>query len=129
MKNYVIIFGLGAFSYGLIEIIWRGYSHWSMMIAGGLCFVTFSLIETRFKEIHLLYKCILGSTTVTAVELIFGSLFNLKLGLGVWDYSNIPFNFKGQICLLYSVLWGFISALAIPFSAKVLNLLKTEKGE
>ena len=77
MKNYFVLFGLGAFSYGLLEVIWRGYSHWSMMIAGGLCFVAFSLISEKFSGIPLLYKCILGSLTVTATELVFGTGYGL----------------------------------------------------
>ena len=93
MKNYLIIFGLGAFSYGLIEIVWRGYSHWSMMLAGGLCFVAFSVIEQNFSHIHILYKGISGSIIVTVVELVFGTVFNLMLGLDVWNYNNVPFNF------------------------------------
>lgn len=124
LKKYLILFLLGAFAYGLLEVIWRGNSHWSMMIAGGICFIIFSLIAERLKELHFLYKCILGSLAVTAVEFIFGMIFNVFLGLSVWDYSNIPLNLFGQICLLFSVLWGFLCIFAIPFSSfitKVLN--------
>lgn len=123
MKKYFIMFWLGAFSYGLIEIIWRGRSHWSMMLAGGICFIVFALIGSYFRALPLLYKCILGSLAVTATELVFGGIFNLWLELRVWDYSNIPLNFKGQICLLYSVLWGYLSAVAIPFASLVLRRL------
>lgn len=129
MKNYLIIFGLGAFSYGLIEIVWRGYSHWSMMLAGGLCFVAFSVIEQNFSHIHILYKGISGSIIVTVVELVFGTVFNLMLGLDVWNYNNVPFNFLGQVCVLYSVLWGFLSAAAIPFAGKVLDKLDGGRKE
>ncbi|MBQ5911411.1 MAG: hypothetical protein IIW94_05330 [Clostridia bacterium] len=128
MKNYLILFGLGAFSYGLLEVVWRGYSHWSMMIAGGLSFTVFSLISEKLKGIPFLYKCILGSLTVTAIELVFGSVFNLALGLDVWDYSNIPLNLFGQICLLFSVLWGFLCILAIPFSGFVIRILKKSEA-
>lgn len=123
MKNYFIMFGLGAFAYGLLEVIWRGYSHWSMMIAGGLCFIVFSVISQRLRDVHLLYKCILGSLTVTSVELIFGSIFNLTLHMEVWDYSNIPLNLYGQVCLLFSVLWGFLSIVAIPAAGAVMRKL------
>ena len=124
MKNYLVLFGLGAFSYGLLEVIWRGNSHWSMMLAGGICFTAFSFISERLKSVPLLYKCILGSLTITLTELIFGLVFNVGLGLAVWDYSNIPLNLFGQICLLFSVLWGFLSAFAIPFSGIVIKTLK-----
>ncbi len=125
MKNYFVLFGLGAFAYGLLEVLWRGYSHWSMMIAGGVCFVAFSLISQRLSNVHLLYKCILGSLTVTSVELVFGSLFNLTLHMEVWDYSNIPLNLYGQVCLLFSVLWGFLSIAAIPAAGAVTKKLRS----
>ncbi len=125
MKNYLIIFGIGAFFYGLIEVLWRGNSHWTMMIAGGICFIAFTFISEKLSHIHLLYKCILGSLTVTLVELIFGSVFNIALDMRVWNYSHIPLNFHGQICLLFSVLWGLLSLVAIPFSGLVMRKLKT----
>jgi hypothetical protein len=116
MKKLIVLFGIGAFGYGLIEVCWRGYSHWSMMLAGGIIFVIFSFIDQKFSKLHILYKCILGSLTVTLTELVFGSVFNLMLGMKVWDYSKIPLNLSGQICLLFSVLWGFLSFIAIPFA-------------
>lgn len=125
MKNYFIMFGLGAFAYGLLEVIWRGYSHWTMMIAGGICFIVFSVISEKLSHLHLLYKCILGSLTVTGLELVFGGIFNLIFKLQVWDYSNIPLNLFGQICLLFSVLWGFLSSIAIPASGAVIRRLST----
>ena len=115
------MFLFGGFAYGLIEVLWRGYSHWSMVIAGGLSFLAFSVICRM--ELPLLYMCIMGSLTVTAVELVFGLIVNRWLGLGVWDYSEIHFNLFGQICLLFSVLWGFLSLLAVPLSGAVSNLL------
>jgi uncharacterized membrane protein len=128
MKKYIVMFGLGAFAYGLLEVIWRGHSHWSMMIAGGLCFIIFSVIAEKMKGVRLLYKCILGSLTVTVVELLFGSVFNIVLKMNVWDYSNLPFNLYGQICLLFSVLWGFLSLFAVPFSGAVMKRLTNAKG-
>ncbi|MBO5852751.1 MAG: hypothetical protein J6Q74_02960 [Clostridia bacterium] len=129
MKNYIVLFGLGAFAYGLLEVLWRGNSHWTMMIAGGIVFVIFSLIAEKFKGLPLLYKCILGSLTVTVIELVFGVIFNLVLGFNVWDYSHIPINLFGQICLLFSVLWGLLSIVAIPLSYKALSILKrSEEG-
>ena len=119
-----MLFFLGGFAYGLIEVCFRGYSHWSMVIAGGVSFWVFSYIAKT--ELPLLYKCILGSLTVTAVELLFGLILNVWLGQGIWDYSKLHFNLLGQICLLYSVLWGFISLAAIPLAAAASKLI--EKG-
>lgn len=128
MRKFIILFGLGAFAYGTLEVIWRGHTHWSMMIAGGICFCAFSLISARLKGLRLLYKCILGSLAVTVVELLFGCVFNLALGLEVWDYSAIPLNLFGQICLLFSVMWGFLSLAAIPVAGAALKLLAERRN-
>lgn len=127
MKNNLILFLLGAFLYGLVEVVWRGYSHWSMMIAGGLCFIVFARISEKLIGLPLLYKCILGSACITLIEFVFGLIFNLYFKLDVWDYSNLPLNFLGQICLLYSVLWGYLCSLAIPFAGLVKRKLTGKK--
>lgn len=121
---YIITFGIGAFSYGLIEILWRGYTHWSMMIAGGLCLLSFTAISEKFKRFSLFYKCIIGSLVVTSIEFVFGLVFNIILKKNVWDYSDKPFNIFGQVCLLFSVLWGLLCVVAIPLASKINKTLR-----
>lgn len=118
-----ITFGLGAFSYALIEILWRGHTHWSMMIAGGLCFLSFSKIAENCKR-RLWHKCIIGSICVTVIEFVFGVIFNIILKKDVWDYSDKPFNLFGQVCLLFSVLWGLLGIVGIPLAGGVRRTLK-----
>ena len=55
----------------------------------------------------------LGACLVTVLELITGLIVNRWLGLQVWDYSGLPMNFLGQICLYYFVLWIPLSAAAV----------------
>ncbi len=117
------LFLIGAFGYSIIELLWRGRTHWSMMLAGGISFFLFAIIEKRFSHLPRLYRCIFGSAAVTVIELIFGLIFNVYLRIGVWDYSKIPFNFMGQICVLYSVLWGFLCIPVMPLARKVYMLL------
>lgn len=104
-----VIFGTGAIGYGLIELIWRGYTHPTMLAAGGVCLLSLGHINRQMKAQPMLYKMIAGSAAITSVELAIGSICNLGMGMKIWDYSNIPFNFKGQICLLFSVMWAIIS--------------------
>lgn len=126
--THCIVFGLGAFLYCLLEILWRGRTHWSMFVAGGLCFLSIGGIARRFKRACLLYKCILGSIIITTVEFVFGCIFNLWMRLNVWDYSRIPFNIGGQVCLLYSVLWGCLCSIVIPLAERLYSsLLKVDK--
>ena len=91
-----------------------------MMIAGGLCFVIFSLVAGWLRGRSILIKAVVCAIGVTAVEFIFGVIFNLWLGLGVWDYSSMPMNILGQICLPFTLLWGGIAILFLPL-AEVIN--------
>ncbi len=119
IKTELILFSLGACGYGLIEILWRGHTHWSMLTAGGLSFCGLSSIAEKFKNASHFIKAVLGGTLITAIELIFGIVFNLILRKNVWDYSKIPFNLGGQICALYSFFWVVLSFFAVPLASAV----------
>ncbi len=74
----------------------------------------FSLVAEKCKKRTLVYKASLCALGVTAVEFIFGVVFNVLLKMNVWDYSNLPFNILGQVCLLYTLLWGVLCAIFLP---------------
>ena len=120
MKKYAIFFATGAVGYAAIEVIWRGHTHWTMVIAGGVCFIVFSLVEEFFSERGMLFKAMLCALGVTAVEFIFGVVFNLIFGMGIWDYSNMPLNILGQICPVFSLMWAGIAIAFLPL-ARVIN--------
>lgn len=119
------IFLIGGLLYNLIEIIWRGYTHWSMFLVGGLCFQLIGCIHTALRRWGLFLRCVLCSLAVTAVEFASGCLFNLKLQMNVWDYSGFPLNILGQVCLLYTILWGLLSIVAIPVYWYAYTFLET----
>lgn len=110
----LILFSLGGIAYLIIELLWRGYSHWSMFVLGGLCFVAIGALNEHFTfEIPLILQMFFGAFLVTALEFAFGCVLNLWLNLNVWDYSNLPYNILGQICLPYSLLWIIMSLVCI----------------
>ena len=109
LRELAGLFLVGAVGYSLLELLWRGYTHWTMGVTGGLCFSTLYRVSRRIKKWRLPSKCALGSAIITGYELVVGWLVNLKLGWGVWDYSQLPFHFQGQICLSYSLLWFLLS--------------------
>lgn len=121
---WFMIFSIGAVGYGLLEILWRGYTHWSMLMAGGICFSFFAKLSEKLKNTGILLKAAVGSAFITSVEFIFGVIFNIILKKDVWDYSRLPFNIGGQICLLYSFLWGLVSSVCIPFAAFIKKRIK-----
>ena len=100
----------GGLIYYLIEILFRGYSHYSMFLCGGIIFYCISLFNRRyFCSLHVITRAIIAAFIITLIELLFGILFNLYLHMQVWDYSNQYYNYKGQICLTFSILWFFLS--------------------
>lgn len=105
---------IGGMTYVLIELAWRGYSHISMFILGALCFVLLGGINEFLPlELGFVWQMLIGAGIVTILELIVGIVVNVWLGLEVWDYSNLPFNFMGQICLPFSFAWTLLSGVAI----------------
>ena len=51
---------------------------------------------------------------ITSLELIiFNIFFNNDLFPEIWDYSNLPLNYKGIICVQFMLLWIVISFLEI----------------
>lgn len=114
--KYLILFLIGGLAYCGIEIIWRGYTHWTMGVLGGVCFIDIGLINnSRFFYYLMPFReqMVLGGLIVTIMEFIAGCVLNLWLGLGIWDYSQMPFNLCGQICLPYTILWILLSAVCI----------------
>ena len=104
----------GGCVYFLIEMAWRGHSHWTMAVLGGVCFVLIGDINEFIPwNMPLILQGAIGSGIVTVLELVSGIILNLWLGLGIWDYSNMPFNLLGQICLLFTLLWVALSIVAV----------------
>ena len=107
MPKAAAIFITGGTLYTLTELIWRGHSHWSMGICGGLCFSLMYLISAL--PMSRLRGWVLCAALISLVELYAGWLLNLKLGLGIWDYSALPGNILGQICPRYTLFWFLLS--------------------
>lgn len=109
-----ILFLIGGWLYYCIEIMWRGHSHWTMAVVGGICFVIIGGLNDYIPwEMPIWKQALCGSALVTAVELVAGVILNLYLGLEIWDYSGLPCNLLGQICLPFSLLWVALSVLCI----------------
>lgn len=109
--TYLITSLIGGFGYCLIEILYRGRTHYSMFFAGAIVLSSFYYINQKY-EMHFLLKCLVGMLIITGIELAFGLVFNIILKERVWDYSGLPLNFLGQICVPFSLLWFCVSGVA-----------------
>lgn len=114
MKSFNLYFSVslaGGLLYCITELLWRGRTHYSMFFAGAIVLGCFYYINQSF-EMPFLLKCLLGMLIITLVELAFGLVFNIILREHVWDYSGVPLNFMGQICVPFSIAWFALSAVA-----------------
>ena len=110
----IFLFVVGGLLYAVIEILWRGYTHWTMAILGGMCFlVCGGLNEWLSWDTPLWIQALICCMAITAAELVAGLVLNVWLGLNIWDYSGLPYNLAGQVCLGYSCLWYMLSIPAI----------------
>ena len=106
MRKDSILFLTGSCAYPTLEMAWRGHTHYSMALAGGVCLCLIDHICCGMLEGRSLFtRCLAGSGLITGVELAAGIIVNQVMGLAVWDYSDMPMNIMGQVCLPYSVLW------------------------
>lgn len=95
---------MGFFLYSLVEIVGRGYTHWTMALTGGLILSMLYALNSR-SSVTLLRSCFLGALMTTGVELAVGIYDNIIMHWRVWDYSDMPLNLFGQICLPFSCFW------------------------
>ena len=108
LKN-ILFFAFGGSAYVGLELLYRGRSHISMFCAGGLSFLLLGRLNRT--RLSLPIRAVLGTVIITAVELATGLLVNRDYV--VWDYRQQPYNFRGQICPLFILLWLPLSMIAM----------------
>ena len=122
-KLFLICF-VGSFFGVVIEMIWcllkngylesragMVYGPFNILYGAGAVLLTVCLYKFRNRGAWISF---LGGILVGSVlEYVCSWGQELVLGTRSWDYSNMPFNINGRICLLYSVFWGFLGVLWI----------------
>ena len=106
-----VLFYLGGCAYMGLELLWRGRSHGSMFVAGGLCFLLIGQLNHVRPRLPLPLRAAVGAGIVTMVELGIGLLCNRNYN--VWDYRDQAGNFLGQICPIFTILWFPVSLMAL----------------
>lgn len=112
--KYVVLFLVGGLLYGVIEILWRGYTHPAMIVVGGIGFLLVGGINEWIPwQLSIIGQGLIGGTVITGLELLSGLFLNRYLELGIWDYSNLPLNVMGQICAPFWMLWCLLAVAAL----------------
>ena len=101
----LLVFVLGGTAYAMMEILFRGHTHWSMALTGGACVVTLYILLDWLNGQPLVMAALAGAVIVTVYEFAVGCIVNLRFGWAVWDYSDMEGNLLGQICPVFTAAW------------------------
>ena len=114
INKAVTLFLIGAAAYAGIEVLWRGHTHWTMAVLGGILFLLLGGINEALPwEMPLVMQGCIGTVLVTAAEFLAGLILNVWLRMNVWDYSDMPGNILGQVCPQFMIAWFGLSLVAI----------------
>ena len=71
-----------------------------------------------------------GFVVGSIVEYIVSLFGEMVLGVKWWDYSNMPLNINGRICVYFSIFWGFLGIYLIaslnPKVDRIINWIKSK---
>lgn len=136
------IFFIGSITGFLVESIWcifrKGYfeSRSSIIYAPLAIIYGFGgiIIYVILKDMYNYKLCfILGAVGGTIVEFLCSFLQEKVFGTVSWDYSHLPFNINGRICLVFSICWGLLAILWVkylqPFLDKLLRKIPNTIGK
>ena len=107
----MIIFVAGALGYACIEILFRGYTHWSMMLTGGACVLTIYYLNIELPRTPLPLRALAGTIVIVLFEFAVGLVVNTWFEWNIWDYSDVPGNIIGLICPQFSAAWFLLSLI------------------
>ena len=120
MKKFIGKLGLFlscGFIYCMIEILFRGWSHWSMFVLTGFLgvFCVDSINNVLSFDCDYIVQILISTILCTIGEGISGIILNVWLQLNVWDYSKMTFGtfFFGQCNVLFCFAWMLIISIII----------------
>lgn len=112
--KYSFLFLAGGYVYCMMEVMFRNFSHISMLIAGGMAFVLVGEFgEINKDRLSIVTVMFVGMLVITSIEYIIGYIVNINMKMNVWDYSMFPLNLDGQICVSFSILWFILSFVIV----------------
>ena len=111
----------GGTIYFLLEVAWKTATgkpemiSWTMLVLANLLTIAVERCGEQLPwAVPLWLQALACAALVTAAELAAGLILNVWLGLGVWDYSDLPGNFMGQICPQFAAIWFGLCLVFIP---------------
>ena len=116
----MLLWSWGGTVYFLLEVAFKTITghperiSWTMLVVAILLTVPVERCGAQLPwSCPLWLQALCCAALVTAVELVSGLVLNLWLGLDIWDYTDLPGNFLGQICPQYSAVWWVLCLVFI----------------
>lgn len=94
------------------EWINRGFLHGSMLPIYGCGALIVLLCTIRVRD-HVVLIFLLGMVGATILEYLTGAGMERLFRVRYWDYSRLPMNLHGYVCLPVSLGWGMFSVLLV----------------
>lgn len=117
----MLLWTWGGTVYYLLEVAYKSLTDhperisWTMLVVAVVLCIPVERCGAELPwEYPLWLQALCCAMLVTAVEFVAGLVLNVWLGLGIWDYSDLPFNFMGQICLQFFFVWWCLCFVFIP---------------
>ena len=111
------LFAVGGMLYCGAELLYRRRTHPSMFAAGGLALLAADRVRRLRCRGGAVVRVSLCTGAFTLIELCVGLICNRNEKARIWDYSRLPFNYKGQICLPFTLVWAALSGPAMGICA------------
>lgn len=119
-----LIYYIGCFAGVVVETLWcfikNGYieSRTALVFAPlnpvyGLGALGLTVALYRYRNRSSLFSIVGGFLVGSVVEYLCSFAQEMVFGSTSWDYSHMPFNLNGRICLQYSMYWGILGLLWI----------------
>lgn len=124
LYKLALVFVIGSFVGVVVELLWCLLRHGYLESRNGVVWgpfsplygvgaVALSLALYRFRNRGPWLSFIGGFVIGTAVEYACSWFQETAFGSRSWDYSSMPFNLNGRVCLLYSIFWGILGVFWI----------------
>ena len=134
LRHIMVLWAIMGMTYYAIEGIWGinsngGWANIFMLPIGGLCGILAGGLNQNkhFYRLKMIWQSFFGAIIVLIAEFASGLILNIWLNMNIWDYSDLPFNIMGQICLLYGILW-FLMMPAVIWAEDMLRFYLWGEG-
>lgn len=117
----MLLWTWGGTVYFLLEVAYKSIRgepekiSWTMLVLAVILCVAVERAGAELPwECPLWAQAVSCAALVTVVEFFAGLLLNVRLGLGIWDYSHLPGNILGQVCPQFFLIWWGLCLIFIP---------------